>query len=146
MLAGIAGAITYSHMQELAAGHGETGWKAHAFPLSVDGTEVVASLVLLLADRRSGRRSGWLPWAALKAGTTVSLAANGTGPVSWVIAGWSAFALLEAVKLLSGKLEHRYSADRPAASKVSSPPRPRSPRGGRGQRGRKFSARNPGAY
>jgi hypothetical protein len=59
-LAGIAGAISYSHMQELAATHGETGWQAHAFPLSVDGIEMVASLVLV-ADRRSGRRSGWLP-------------------------------------------------------------------------------------
>ena len=83
-LAGIAGAISYSHMRALAAGHGETGWQAHAFPLSVDGIEIVASLVLL-ADRRTGRRSGWLPWAALVAGTTASLAANvaaaGAGPV-----------------------------------------------------------------
>ncbi len=31
-LAGIAGAISYSHMQELAAAHGETGWQAHALP------------------------------------------------------------------------------------------------------------------
>jgi Protein of unknown function (DUF2637) len=94
-LAGIAGAISYSHMQELAAAHGETGWQAHAFPLSADGIEVVASLVLL-ADRRLGRRSGWLPWAALAAGTTASLAANvaaaGAGPVGRVIAGWPAFA------------------------------------------------------
>jgi Protein of unknown function (DUF2637) len=62
-LAGIAGAISYSHMRLLAAEHGETGWQAHAFPLSVDGIEIVASLVLL-ADRHIGRRSGWLPWAA----------------------------------------------------------------------------------
>lgn len=74
-LAGIAGAISYSHMRNLAAAHGETGWQAHAFPLSVDGIEIVASLVLL-ADRRAGRPSGWLPWAALAAGTTASLAAN----------------------------------------------------------------------
>jgi len=118
-LAGIAGAISYSHMQELAAAHGETGWQAHAFPLSVDGIEVVASLVLL-ADRRLGRRSGWLPWAALAAGTTASLAANvaaaGAGPVGRVIAGWPAFALLVAVKLLSGMLEHRHGADRLAGT------------------------------
>jgi hypothetical protein len=41
----------------------------------VDGIEIVASLVLL-ADRRSGRRAGSLPWAALAAGTTASRAAN----------------------------------------------------------------------
>src|SRR6266566_3789106 len=67
-LAGIAGAISYSHMRELAAAHSETGWRAHTFPLSVDGIEIVASLVLL-ADRRTRQRSGWLPWAALAAGT-----------------------------------------------------------------------------
>jgi hypothetical protein len=75
VLAGIAAAISYSHMRELAAAHGETGWQAHTFPLSVDGIEIVASLVLL-ADRRTGWSSGWLPWAALAAGAAASLAAN----------------------------------------------------------------------
>jgi hypothetical protein len=112
-LAGIAGAISYSHMRQLAASHGDAGWHAHAFPLSVDGVEIVASLVLL-ADRRAGRKSGWLPWAALTIGTAASLAANiataDTGTVSRVIAGWPAVALLIAVKLLSGILEHRNTA------------------------------------
>ena len=72
-LAGIAGAISYSHMRQLAAAHGDTGWHAHAFPHSVDGVEIVASLALL-ADRRAGRKSGWLPWAALTIGTPASLA------------------------------------------------------------------------
>lgn len=80
----------------------------------------MASLVLL-ADRRTGRRSGWLPWAALVAGTTASLAANvagpGAGPVGRVIAGWAAFALMVAVKLLSGMLEHRRGEDRPAGTR-----------------------------
>src|SRR6185437_11127327 len=67
-LAGIAGALSYSHMRQLAQDHDQTGWHAHAFPLSVDGVEIVASLVLL-ADRRAGRRSGWLPWTALAVGT-----------------------------------------------------------------------------
>src|SRR5436305_1193629 len=63
-LAGVAGAISYSHMAELARLHGEVGWRSHAFPVSVDGIEVVASLVLR-AHRRAGTRAGWLPWAAL---------------------------------------------------------------------------------
>jgi hypothetical protein len=54
--------------------------------------EIVASLVLL-ADRRAGRKSGWLPWAALTIGTAASLAANiataDANTVSRVIAGWS---------------------------------------------------------
>ncbi|HEY3904904.1 MAG TPA: DUF2637 domain-containing protein, partial [Streptosporangiaceae bacterium] len=65
-LAGVAGALSYSHMRQLAQDHGQAGWHAHTFPLSVDGIEIVASLVLL-ADRRAGRRPGWLPWTALAA-------------------------------------------------------------------------------
>jgi hypothetical protein len=127
-LAGIAGAISYSHMHALAAAHGDAGWHAHAFPLSVDGVEIVASLVLL-ADRRTGRRSGWLPWAALTTGTTASLAANiataGSGIVSRIIAGWPALALLIAVKLLSGILEHRPAGDvppLPSPARAGTPP------------------------
>jgi hypothetical protein len=112
-LALIAGAVSYSHMKILADRHGEVGWRAHAFPLSVDGIEVVASLVLL-ADRRVGRRSGWLVWAALSAGTAASMAANiavgATDPVGRVVAGWPAFALLVAIKLLSGLVDHRGEA------------------------------------
>ncbi len=107
-LAVIAGAVSYAHMEVLAERHGEIGWRAHAFPLSVDGIEIVASLVLL-ADRRVGRRSGWLVWAALAAGTAASMAANvavsATDPVGRVVAGWPAFALLVAIKLLSGLLD-----------------------------------------
>jgi hypothetical protein len=91
----------------------------------VDGLEIVASLVLL-DNRRSGCRSGRLPWAALVAGMMASLAANAAaasaGPVSRVIAGWPSFALLLAVKLLSGMLEHRHSAARPTGGRLQSYP------------------------
>jgi hypothetical protein len=113
-LAGVAGALSYSHMRQLAQDHGQAGWYAHAFPLSVDGIEIVASLVLL-ADRRAGRRSGWLPWAALALGTVGSLAANVAtahpDSLNRVIAGWPALALLIAVKLLSGLLERPPARD-----------------------------------
>jgi hypothetical protein len=56
-LAGIAGALSYSHMRHLAEAPGQSGWHAHAFPLSVNGVEIVASLVLL-ASRRTGRKYG----------------------------------------------------------------------------------------
>ena len=108
VLAGVAGAISYSHMAELARLHGEVGWRAHAFPVSVDGIEVVASLVLL-AHRRAGTRAGWLPWAALVAGTAASVAANvavgAADPVGRLVAGWPAVALLVAIKLLAGLLD-----------------------------------------
>lgn len=90
MLAGIAAAISYNHMRQLAQEHGQAGWHAHAFPLSVDGIEIVASLVLL-ADRRADRRSGCLPSAALSVGTAGSLAVNvataGPGTINRIIVG-----------------------------------------------------------
>ncbi len=108
-LAGIAAAISYQHLLTLAQEHGQTGWRASAFPLSVDGLELVSSLVLL-ADRRADRRSGWLPWAALGAGAVASLFANiAVAEHNWIartIAGWPALALIIAIKLLSGLLEH----------------------------------------
>jgi hypothetical protein len=76
----------------------------------VDGIEVVASLVLL-AHRRAGTRAGWLPWAALAAGTAASVAANvavgASDPVGRLVAGWPAVALLVAIKLLAGLLDAR---------------------------------------
>lgn len=126
-LASLAAAISYSHMRQLAQQHGQAGWHAHAFPLSVDGLELVASLVLL-ADRRHGRRPGWLPWAALITGTAGSLAANiataHPDPVSRLIAGWPALALLISVKLLSSIFEHREPAEDPAAVRAEPPALP----------------------
>src|SRR3954471_11262326 len=107
-LLGIAGAISYQHLLTLALEHGQHGWLGHAFPLSVDGVEIVASL-RLLSDRRSRTRSGWLPWTALGIGTGFSLFANVAtaqpAPIARVIAGWPAVAFLIAVKLLSGLLD-----------------------------------------
>jgi hypothetical protein len=103
-LAGIAGAISYSHMTHLAHQHGETGWRGHMFPLPVDGIEIVASLVLF-ADKHAGRKPGCLPWAALVAGTGASLAANiAVGGTDWIgraVSGWPAFALLVPSKCSS---------------------------------------------
>src|SRR5262249_15371499 len=108
-LAGIAAAISYDHLLQLAQQNGQTAWRASAFPLSVDGLELVCSLVVL-ADRRAARASGWLPWAALGAGAIASLFANiAVAPHNWIartIAGWPALALIIAIKLLSGLLEH----------------------------------------
>jgi len=109
-LMGIAGAISYQHLLTLALEHGQHGWLGHAFPLSVDGVEIVASL-RLLADQRIRVPSGWWPWAALVVGTGFSVFANvataGPGLLDRVIAGWPAAAFLAAVKLLSGMLNRR---------------------------------------
>ncbi len=108
-LAGVAGAISFSHMAALALEHGQLGWKSSAFPISVDGLELTASLYLL-AQHRAGRRVGVLPWAALLVGTAASLAANvavgGHDLVGRALAGWPAISLLVSIKLLFSMFDH----------------------------------------
>jgi uncharacterized protein DUF2637 len=61
-LALIAGTVSYLHMHTLVALDGQPGWVAAMTPLSVDGM-IVAASTTLLADSRSGRKGGGLPWA-----------------------------------------------------------------------------------
>ncbi|WP_233527386.1 DUF2637 domain-containing protein [Micromonospora craniellae] len=108
-LAIVAGAISFSHMRELALDHDQLGWKALAFPISVDGLEIVASLYLV-AQRRAGRPTGWIPWVALIVGTAASLAANvavgGADPIGKALAGWPAVSMLVSIKLLFAMIDH----------------------------------------
>ncbi|MDQ7905929.1 DUF2637 domain-containing protein [Phytohabitans sp. ZYX-F-186] len=108
-LAVVAGAISFSHMRELAHDHDQLGWKSLAFPISVDGLEIVASLYLV-AQRRAGRPTGWIPWVALIVGTAASLAANvavgGADPIGKALAGWPAVSMLISIKLLFSMIDH----------------------------------------
>jgi hypothetical protein len=113
-LAFVAGAISFSHMRESATHHGQLGWKSYAFPISVDGLEIVASLYLV-AQRRAGRATGWIPWVALIVGTAASLAANvavgGADPIGKALAGWTALSMLVSVKLLFAMIDHHTKDD-----------------------------------
>jgi hypothetical protein len=103
LLATIAAVVSYSHMYELALRHGESEWRAALFPLSVDGT-VVAASVMLLSDARQGRRGGVLPWSLLVLGGLAPLAGNIAvgGPSMWsrIIHAWFSFALVGGCALL----------------------------------------------
>ncbi len=104
MLALIAGTVSYLHMHALVALHGQPGWVAALTPLSVDGM-IVAASTTLLADSRSGRKGGVLPWALLVVGSVASLAANVAVAeptlIGRVIAAWPSFALTASYELLS---------------------------------------------
>jgi hypothetical protein len=108
-LAFVAGAVSFAHMRELAILHDQLGWKSYAFPISVDGLEIVASLYLV-AQRRTGRPTGWIPWVTLIIGTAASLAANvavgGADPIGKALAGWPALSMLVSVKLLFAMIDH----------------------------------------
>jgi hypothetical protein len=101
-------------MRELALDHDQLGWKSLAFPISVDGVELVASLYLV-AQRRAGRPTGWIPWIALIVGTAASLAANiavgGADPIGKALAGWPAVSMLVSIKLLFSMIDHHAGVD-----------------------------------
>ena len=109
MLALIAGTVSYLHMRELVAMHGQPGWVAALTPLSVDGM-IVAASTTLLAESRSGSRGGVLPWSLLAVGSVASLAANVAVAQPTVtgrlIAAWPSFALICSYELLMRHVRH----------------------------------------
>jgi len=143
MLALIAGTVSYLHMHLLVESHGQPGWVAALTPISVDGM-IVAASTTLLAESRSGRQGGVLPWALLVIGSVASLAANVAVAeptvTGRVIAAWPSFALIASYELLMRQVrraaeasssrrrsggagsrpDHASSAGRPAVRRLDS--------------------------
>ncbi|MFE3524136.1 DUF2637 domain-containing protein [Streptomyces sp. NPDC059161] len=95
----IAGALSFAHLHDLAAASGQGGWKAWAYPVSVD--------LLLVAAWRRLRSEGpsRLAWSWFLIALCASLGANVATaglldlqhPPTWLrfgIAGWPALAFL----------------------------------------------------
>lgn len=101
-VAGVAALVSYSHMQQLAAGAGEA-WRSWLIPISIDGLVVAASMVLL-TRRRAGVAGGPLAWGALVVGVLASLAANMADArpevTAVLVAGWAPVAFAIAFELL----------------------------------------------
>lgn len=119
-VAGVAGAISYSHGYSLALRAGEPDWSAHLLPITTDGLLLAAGMVLLDAARR-GVRAPILAYLMLGLGISATLAANiahgiENGPLGAIVAAWPAVALVGSTELLL-RLLH------PAASGAVSPVR-----------------------
>lgn len=122
----IAGALSFAHLHDLAAAAGQDGWKAWAYPISVD-------LLLVAAWRRlRGGGASRLAWCWFVIALVASLGANVATagfldlqhPPAWLrfgIAGWPALAFLGGTLLA-----HTRSAEEPAepASSVDVAPAP----------------------
>ncbi|WP_250400011.1 DUF2637 domain-containing protein [Streptomyces cellostaticus] len=100
----IAGALSFAHLHDLASAAGQSGWKAWAYPVSVD-------LLLVAAWRRlrAGRdRSSWTWFAiALAASLGANVATAGLLDLqqvpAWLrilVAGWPALAFLGGTLLV----------------------------------------------
>ncbi|MFI6326495.1 DUF2637 domain-containing protein [Nonomuraea sp. NPDC050556] len=94
-------------MHELCLRHGEDHLAAVLIPLAVDGTIVVASMSILLANRY-GSRGGALAWTLLIVGSLGSLGANVAvaepSVIGRVIAAWPSAALIGSYELLMAQI------------------------------------------
>ncbi|WP_406516765.1 DUF2637 domain-containing protein [Streptomyces sp. NBC_00134] len=103
----IAGALSFAHLHDLASAAGQDGWKAWAYPISVD--------LLLVAAWRRLRNTGpsRLAWSWFLIALVASLGANVATagfldlqhPPAWLrfgVAGWPALAFLGGTLLAHG--------------------------------------------
>ncbi|WP_371636002.1 DUF2637 domain-containing protein [Streptomyces zaomyceticus] len=119
----IAGALSFAHLHDLAAAAGQSGWKAWAYPVSVD-LLLVAAWHRLRTSRAAGvpARSAWT-WfmVALTASLGANVATAGLldlGHVpAWLrilVAGWPALAFLGGTLLV-------HSPGQPAVAEPAEP-------------------------
>ncbi|MFI0926133.1 DUF2637 domain-containing protein [Streptomyces sp. NPDC021012] len=105
----IAGALSFAHLYDLAAAAGQSGWKAWAYPVSVD-LLLVAAWHRLRTSRAAGEpaRSAWT-WfmVALAASLGANVATAGLLDLdhvpAWLrilVAGWPALAFLGGTLLV----------------------------------------------
>ncbi|MGW6419549.1 DUF2637 domain-containing protein [Streptomyces sp. JL2001] len=119
----IAGALSFAHLHDLAEAAGQTGWKAWAYPVSVD-LLLVAAWHRLRSLRAAGTsaRSAWT-WftVALAASLGANIATAGlldlTDVPDWLrilVAGWPALAFLGGTLLV-------HSPGHPAVAQPAEP-------------------------
>ncbi|QKV93024.1 DUF2637 domain-containing protein [Streptomyces sp. NA02950] len=125
----IAGALSFAHLHDLAAAAGQDGWKAWAYPVSVD--------LLLVAAWRRLRNSGpsRLAWCWFLIALFASLGANVATagfldlahPPAWLrfgIAGWPALAFLGGTLLAHSATDREPGPPAPAAPEPRTAPKP----------------------
>ncbi|TQJ75189.1 DUF2637 domain-containing protein [Streptomyces sp. SLBN-31] len=126
----IAGALSFAHVHDLAAAAGQTGWKAWAYPVSVD-------LLMVAAWRRLRVQRSRLAWCWFLVALVASLGANVAtagfldlaDPPALLrlgIAGWPALAFLGGT-LLAHAPHTPASAPEPASESAPVVDRPETP-------------------
>ncbi|MEV1051364.1 DUF2637 domain-containing protein [Streptomyces sp. NPDC049887] len=137
----IAGALSFAHLHDLAAAAGQDGWKAWAYPVSVDLLLVAAWRRLrLLRDQGEPARAAWSWFAvALAASLGANVATAGLLDLNdvpdWLrilVAGWPALAFLGGTLLVHSPTNHDADAaaeavepeQLPVAELVTAPAQP----------------------
>jgi hypothetical protein len=139
-VAAIAAVISFTHIRYLAATHGQASVAAYLLPLSIDGTVVAASMVMLRAAR-AGMRTPWLARVMLAASVAATLAANLAygaryGLAGALLSGWPAAAFIGCAEMALGMVRRTTrKATRKAIAEASgrATTRPSPKATGRGQ-------------
>ncbi|CQR62873.1 DUF2637 domain-containing protein [Streptomyces leeuwenhoekii] len=116
----IAGALSFAHLHDLAEAAGQSGWKAWAYPVSVD-------LLLVAVWRRLRTEASGLAWFWFLVALVASLGANiATAGLldldhvpAWLriaVAGWPALAFLGGTLLA-----HQPTTPKPAPDPAAQP-------------------------
>ncbi|MFD7403584.1 DUF2637 domain-containing protein [Streptomyces sp. NPDC059866] len=127
----ISGALSFSHLHDLAQAAGQTGWKAWAYPVSVD-------LLMVAAWRRLRARRSWLAWCWFLIALVASLGANVAtagfldmdNPPALLrlgVAGWPALAFLGGTLLAHAPEPPPDQTDVPPEPEASAPDVERAP-------------------
>lgn len=134
----IAAALSFSHIHDVAEAAGQTGWKAWAYPISVDVLLAVAWKMM----RARGGKAAWF-WflVAMAASMGANIATAGVmdleHPPTWVrvtVAGWPVVAFIGGT-LLVHRRRDEVGAGEPSAApqepteepSTASPPEPPKP-------------------
>jgi hypothetical protein len=112
VIAGIAGAASFTHIHDTAAEHGQAGWMAWAIAICIDLLAVMAAREIQ-RDVRAGRRCTW-PVFVLSIGAVLSLAANlaqaEASPWGRIVAGTPAGAFLVAISMVERRARSNHAA------------------------------------
>jgi hypothetical protein len=119
----IAGALSFAHLHDLAQAAGQTGWKAWAYPISVD-------LLMVAAWRRLRTHHSRLAWSWFLIALVASLGANiatagfldlehPPALLRLGVAGWPALAFLGGTLLAHAPQPPTAPADIPTAPAAS---------------------------
>ncbi|MFG2627812.1 DUF2637 domain-containing protein [Streptomyces sp. NPDC048473] len=121
----IAGALSFAHLHDIAAAAGQDGWKAWAYPISVDLLLVAAWRRLrILRSTGEPTRAAWTWFAvALAASLGANIATAGlldlTDVPAWLrilVAGWPALAFLGGTLLVHTPTTEADSPSEPMAA------------------------------
>jgi Protein of unknown function (DUF2637) len=106
VVAAIAAVVSYIHIEHLAVVNGQTELAAMLLPLSIDGTVVASSMVMLRAAR-GGIATPWLARFGLGLSVAATLAANigygaSHGWAGALMSGWPAAAFIICAEMAIG--------------------------------------------